>query len=73
MTSTAPHPTRTLRCVSCHRPARFLTPLGIMCPTDALLAAILQDTIPSDDWTPILIGELDPRLARPPFEVPAPV
>jgi hypothetical protein len=72
MTTIAPETTRTLRCVGCGGPARFLTPLGVMCPADALLAAILQDSTQPDGWTPILIGELDPRLSRPPFEVAAP-
>jgi hypothetical protein len=65
---------RTIRCVGCGRRARFLTPHGVMCPTDALLAVVLQSSTPPDDWMPILIGELDDgfrSVAKPPSEMTA--
>lgn len=45
----------TFPCVICGEPARFLTPAGTMCPTDALLAAVLQ-TGEAMEWVPVLIA-----------------
>lgn len=41
-------------CTICSAPARFLTPGGLMCPTDALLAAIWQPGGPNE-WMPALL------------------
>lgn len=35
-----------LACMKCGRRASFLTPLGPLCPSDALMAATLNDWIP---------------------------
>lgn len=35
-----------MKCVKCGRRAAFISPLGTMCPTDALLAAVFHDWIP---------------------------
>ena len=34
-------------CLDCHRPARFITPAGTVCPVHALLQAIWLDLIPT--------------------------
>lgn len=41
-------------CTICGDAARFLTPAGTMCPTDALLAAVLQES-DTMEWMPVLI------------------
>lgn len=39
-------------CAVCRRPATFLTPVGLMCPDHALLAALNQPAV-GDQWMPI--------------------
>jgi hypothetical protein len=36
-----------MKCVKCGRRAAFISPIGTMCPTDALLAAAFHDWIPA--------------------------
>jgi hypothetical protein len=36
-----------LVCIKCGRPASFLCPLGVLCPTDALIAATRHGWIPT--------------------------
>jgi hypothetical protein len=36
-----------LVCIKCGRPASFLCPLGVLCPTDALIAATRHSWIPT--------------------------
>lgn len=50
-----------MKCVNCGRRAAFISPIGTMCPTDALLAAAFHD------WIPAQIRSED-RLERIPTE-----
>ena len=36
-----------LACTKCGRRASFFSPIGLLCPTDALLAAAFHDWIPA--------------------------
>lgn len=36
-----------MKCVKCGRRAAFISPIGTMCPTDALLAAAFHDWVPA--------------------------
>lgn len=36
-----------MKCVKCGRRAAFISPIGTMCPTDALFAAAFHDWIPA--------------------------
>jgi hypothetical protein len=36
-----------LACIKCGRHAAFLSPLGALCPTDALMAATIHGWIPT--------------------------
>lgn len=36
-----------MKCVKCGRRASFISPIGTMCPTDALLSAAFHDWIPA--------------------------
>ena len=36
-----------MKCVKCGRRAVFISPIGTMCPTDALLVAAFHDWIPA--------------------------
>lgn len=36
-----------MKCVKCGRRASFISPIGTMCPTDALLAAAFHGWIPA--------------------------
>lgn len=51
-------------CAICAAPARFLTPGGLMCPTDALLAAIWQPP-GVDEWMPALLESDDRHVPAP--------
>ena len=35
-----------MTCLKCGKRASFLAPIGVLCPTDALLAAAFHDWIP---------------------------
>jgi len=35
-----------MTCLKCGKRAAFLSPIGVLCPTDALLAAAFHDWIP---------------------------
>ncbi|MFP4073239.1 MAG: hypothetical protein ACLFRT_12080 [Actinomycetota bacterium] len=37
----------TFHCCKCGRPASFHSPIGDLCPTDALIGAALHDWIPT--------------------------
>lgn len=39
--------TETLLCCKCGRPASFLSPIGALCTTDALIGAAFHDWIPT--------------------------
>lgn len=39
--------TETLLCCKCRRPASFLSPIGALCPTDALIGAAFHNWIPT--------------------------
>lgn len=54
--------TETLLCCKCGRPASFLSPVGALCPTDALIGAALHDWIPTHIHHWLLGGDnRDPR------------
>lgn len=49
--------TKTLLCCKCGKPASFLSPIGALCPTDALIGAALHDWIPTHIHHSLLDGD----------------
>lgn len=47
MQTVGPPDTETLLCCKCGRPASFHSPIGDLCPTDALIGAAFHDWIPT--------------------------
>lgn len=53
-----------MKCVKCGRRAAFISPIGTMCPTDALLAAAFHDWIPAQIRPEDRLGSIPPEYLR---------
>jgi len=53
-----------MKCVKCGRRAAFISPIGTMCPTGALLAAAFHDWIPAQIRSEDRLGSIPPGYLR---------
>ena len=51
--SASPDNHQRLVCIKCRKHASFISPVGLLCRTDALVAAIRHD------WLPVQVAESD--------------